>query len=171
MLALRTTPFPLSTEPILFPVPSRVLSRFFDDEDENLFMNTDSTFSDPFFHDLARTKRRRLTMDLIDNDKSYSFTTDLPGVKKGDLTIEIKDDKVLTISAERKESKQSPRKADGRGGAVQQYSSTYQRSIVLPDDAEVDPEKISAQLSDGVLTIDIPKTAKSSKSSKIVNIK
>jgi HSP20 family molecular chaperone IbpA len=161
-----TAPSPtMAVESSLFPAPSRILSRLLEDD----FQSFDPMFVDPFSTGLDASIRR-MNVGLLDNDKSYCFTADLPGIKKSDVTIEIKDDKVLTVSAERKESRQSARKGDGRG-STQEYTRTYQRSIVLPDDAEVNPDKILAELADGVLTIDIPKTTKSPTSSKIVKIK
>ena len=163
-----STPLPsVAAESSLFPMTSRVpLSQLFDDD---FFLSRDPMFLDPFSKDLS-TATRRISIGLIDNDKSYSFTADLPGVKKSDIVIEIKDGTILTISAERKELKQSSRKEMGRS-STHEYSSKFFRSIVLPDDAEVDSEKISAEFVDGVLTLDIPKTTKSPSLSKTVKIK
>jgi HSP20 family protein len=84
----------------------------------------------------------------------FVLKVDLPGIKKEDIKLEVSDN-ILTISGERKEEKEEKEAQYYRREIV--YGSFY-RSIQLPPN--VDPEKITAKLENGVLTIEIPKTEK-----------
>ncbi len=82
----------------------------------------------------------------------YVFKVDVPGVKKEDLKIEVSDN-VLSISGERKQETEEKEAQYYRREILYGF---FQRSIQLP--TNVDADKISARLEDGVLTIEIPKT-------------
>ena len=74
---------------------------------------------------------------------------DLPGVKRDDVDIELSD-RQLTVSGEIKEKERTGilRRRTRRVGE-------FHYSVTLP--AEVDAEKVSAHLDDGVLTVRVPK--------------
>lgn len=84
----------------------------------------------------------------------YILKVDVPGVKKEDLKLEVSDN-VLTIHGERKEEKEEKEAQYYRREIL--YGS-FQRSVQLP--SNVEPDKISAKLENGVLSIEIPKTEK-----------
>ncbi len=90
-------------------------------------------------------------VDIYEDDDSFVVNAELPGVKKEDITIDLKD-RVLTIRGERtfdneiKEDKYFRR---------ERFSGKFQRSFSLP--ASVDPNKIKAEYKDGVLNVRIPK--------------
>jgi HSP20 family protein len=76
---------------------------------------------------------------------------DLPGLKRDDVEIELKDN-VLTISGERRT--ESEQKVDGYY-RVERATGGFSRSLTLPEG--IDPEGIAADFSDGVLEVRIPK--------------
>jgi HSP20 family molecular chaperone IbpA len=78
-----------------------------------------------------------------DND-NVMYQLDLPGIKASDAKVEIRNG-VLSVQAERK---------DGNN-----YSKYAQHFLVKESD--VDSEKINASMTDGVLTITIPKKEES----------
>jgi HSP20 family protein len=84
----------------------------------------------------------------------FVLRVDLPGIRKEDIKLEVSDN-ILTISGERKEEKEEKEAQYYRREIV--YGS-FHRSIQLPP--SVDPEKITAKLENGVLTVEIPKTEK-----------
>lgn len=86
-----------------------------------------------------------------EGDYAYHIELDLPGVKKEDISIH-NDDGVITISGERKFSKET-KKEDYYH--VESSYGKYQRSFTLPK--EVDAESIEANYTDGVLEVVIPK--------------
>ncbi len=85
----------------------------------------------------------------------YILDVDVPGVKKEDLKIEVSDN-VLTISGERKEEKDEK---DAQYHRREIVFGSFKRAIQLPTNIEAD--KISAKLENGVLHIEIPKSEKS----------
>lgn len=74
-------------------------------------------------------------------DKNIVFSIDMPGIKSADTKVEIRDG-VLSVNAERK---------IGETG-----SAKYSQHFLLKD-SDVQSENIHANLSDGVLTVTIPK--------------
>ena len=75
---------------------------------------------------------------------------DLPGVKKEDVHVDVEGG-VLTLSGERRQRHEERR--DGVYRSEQSYGSFF-RSIPLPED--VDGERITATLEDGVLEVIVP---------------
>jgi HSP20 family protein len=90
-------------------------------------------------------------MDLVEDDEHFVLRADLPGVREGDVNIELEDN-VLTISGERR-SEHEERKQGYR--RVERASGRFARSLTLPDG--VDPEGIDAHFENGVLEVRIPK--------------
>jgi HSP20 family protein len=93
-------------------------------------------------------------LELVDDDKSYRLTAELPGLQEQDVEISVAEG-VLSISGEKKE--EAERKDKGLLISERRYGS-FQRQIQLP--ADVDPEKIKAQFKDGVLTVTLAKDEK-----------
>lgn len=88
--------------------------------------------------------------DVEETDDEFVVDVELPGVEKGDVDVAL-DGRRLTISAERKERE--------RVGVLRHRTrrvGTYRFDVLLP--AEVDDERIEANLTDGVLTVHVPKT-------------
>ena len=88
-----------------------------------------------------------VSLRLVDNDDCYEAHAALPGFTKKEVSLKVEDD-CLFISGERKEAKDD----------AFSFASTFSRSICLPEDVEV--EKVKASLSNGVLTVTLPKAAK-----------
>lgn len=88
--------------------------------------------------------------NLYDAGNALVLTAELPGLTDSDLAITLNQD-VLTVSGERK--------ADAPEGyaSYRQERAPYKfsRSYALP--AKVDPEKTSARLDNGVLTLVLEK--------------
>ncbi len=99
-----------------------------------------------------------------EDEDAYYVEVDLPGVKKEDIHIEVKDN-MLIISGERKFKKEEKDKGYVR---VESFFGKFERKFTLPPDA--DTEHIEAEVEDGVLKIKIPKI-KESKNVKKIEIK
>jgi HSP20 family protein len=91
--------------------------------------------------------------DLEETETSYIVEVELPGAKKDDVTVEFRDGE-LAISGEIRE-----REYTGRIRWKTRRSGRFDYLVTMPGDA--DPDKISASLADGVLTITVPKSEKS----------
>lgn len=92
----------------------------------------------------------RPAVDVHEDQQGITIDADLPGVSKDRLTIQVDRD-TLTIEGELAidmPAGMEPFRADVR-------SARYQRSFTLSK--ELDPEKIDAALTHGVLTLRIPK--------------
>ncbi len=100
-----------------------------------------------------RTHRWVPAMDLVESGESLVLRADLPGLKREDVEIEVKDN-VLTVSGERRT--ESEEKADGYF-RVERASGRFSRSLTLPEG--IDPDAITADFTDGVLEVRIPKPA------------
>lgn len=92
-------------------------------------------------------------VDIEEQDDAYRVTVELPGISKNDIEINLKDN-VLTITGEKKLDKQIEQQKIHQSERV--YGK-FQRCFRLPE--LVDQEKISAEFSNGVLNIIIPKLA------------
>ena len=99
----------------------------------------------------ARTHRWVPAMDLVEAEDKLILKADLPGMKRDDVEIEVKDS-VLTISGERR-SEQKER-AEGYY-RVERAFGRFSRSLTLPEGTDADA--IAADFTDGVLEVRIPK--------------
>jgi len=87
--------------------------------------------------------------DLSETDDAYLVEVDLPGVKRDDIDIELHG-KLLDVTGELKEKE--------REGLLRHRTRRVGRfhyRVQLPD--AVDADKVEAALSDGVLTVTVPK--------------
>jgi len=89
-------------------------------------------------------------IEVLQNNGHFTVKTDLPGLSKDDVRVEVTDD-FLTISGERKEKKEEKR--EGFYRSERSYGSFY-RQIPLPQGAKT--ENASATFQNGVLEITIP---------------
>jgi HSP20 family protein len=94
-------------------------------------------------------------MDVADDDSEYTVTVEIPGVKKGDLTVEVHDG-VLTIRGEKRDERSEEGK---QRRYVERRFGTFSRAFTLPTDA--DAEHVHAAFEEGVLTIRIRKVEES----------
>ena len=88
-----------------------------------------------------------LPVDIQEEDEEYIMTADLPGVEKDEINI-TGDESSVEISAESEaEMKEENEKYIRR----ERRSRTFRRTVAWPQ--PVDPETISAEYDEGVLTI------------------
>jgi HSP20 family protein len=101
----------------------------------------------------SRVRRWVPAMDLVETDDHLVLRADLPGMKRDDVEIEIKDG-ALTVSGERKAEHEE--NAEGYYRVERAYGR-FSRSLTLPDGIE--PDAVEASFADGVLEVRIPKPA------------
>ena len=111
---------------------------------------------DRFFNDFGMNFREsdtiwRPTVDLSETENGYEVKAELPGMKKEDINVELKDH-VLTLTGEKKHEEKDEKKNYHR---IERTYGKFQRSFRLP--TEVKNDEIKARYRNGVLTIDIPK--------------
>ena len=100
-----------------------------------------------------------------EGEYAYHVDADLPGVKKEDIKIDVKDN-VITISGERNHKEEVNEKDYHR---VETSFGKFERSFTLPKGA--DSENITASNKDGVLEVVIPKLKSETKKSKKIKVK
>lgn len=105
------------------------------------------------------------SVNTREGEYAYHIEVDLPGVKKDDINVDIKDD-ILTISGERKTKKEVKEKEYYK---MESSYGKFQRSFTLPDNTDI--ENIEANSKDGVLEVVIPKMERSKKETKKIKIK
>ena len=99
-------------------------------------------------------------INVTESDKDYTVELAAPGLKKEDFKVNINDDGNLVIKMEQKQEQKEEDKS--RHYLRREFSySKYEQTLILPDDVE--KEQISAKVDNGVLTIDLPKTAAAQK--------
>jgi HSP20 family protein len=90
-------------------------------------------------------------VDVFEDEEGLVLRTELPGVKREDVEIELADN-VLTLKGERKLESQPEGRRYHR---VERAHGSFVRQFQLP--TNVDGTQIEAQLLDGVLTVKLPK--------------
>lgn len=124
---------------------------------ENLF---DDFFSDPF-EMMVPTRnalygkhgKNLMKTDVRETENSYELDIDLPGFKKDEVNVELKDG-YLTISAAKGLDKDQE---DKKGKYIRQerYAGACSRSFFVGE--AVKPEEVSAKYEDGILKLSVPK--------------
>ncbi|MFO8111342.1 MAG: Hsp20/alpha crystallin family protein [Desulfosalsimonadaceae bacterium] len=99
----------------------------------------------------------RPVVDTYEKDNAIVVNAELPGVKKEDISIDVKNN-MLTISGERKDEENIHEDDYYRN---ERFYGRFQRSFTLPDN--VDADKVDATYKDGVLEVKIPKTEDSAR--------
>lgn len=123
---------------------------------ENLF---DDFFDDSFGMMNARSPlygkhaRNLMKTDIRETDTNYELAIDLPGFKKDEIHIELKNG-YLTISAAKGVDKDEQDKA-GKYIRQERYAGACSRSFFVGE--AVKPEEVSAKYEDGILKLSVPK--------------
>lgn len=104
-------------------------------------------------------------VDVSENEKAYEIEAEIPGVDEKDVSVSVTDGRLVLRGekkTEREEKKKDYHMKERSYGA-------FERSFRLPEDVEVD--KISADFSNGVLNIIVPKSAKAKSKERKIAIK
>lgn len=90
--------------------------------------------------------------EVKETKESFIFKADVPGIKEPDIEVNVVGNR-LTISGKRDAEKEE------KGETFYAYERSYgsfTRTFTLPD--QTDPEHVTAQLSNGELTVIVPKS-------------
>ncbi len=122
---------------------------------DNLMDDWMDDFGRDFFQ-MGRPDRRPaqvMKTDVTERDNGYDVAIDLPGFKKEDIEVELKDG-YLTVKAEKDEN-QEEKNTEGKVIRRERYTGRMQRSFYVGK--LVKQEDIHAKFENGVLALDIPK--------------
>lgn len=89
------------------------------------------------------------SLDIEETEAGYRVTAELPGLAKDDVEITLEDG-VLSLRGEKQGEKREGRTFSER------WFGRFERRVALPD---VDEAAAKADFHDGLLTIDLPKSA------------
>ncbi len=103
-------------------------------------------------------------VDIYEDDQKLSFKVEVPGIDEKDIRVEIENN-MLTVRGERKFEKDIKEENFRR---MERHYGAFSRSFTLP--STVDPEKIEANYTHGVLAIQMPKVAGSRPKQIKVNV-
>jgi len=93
-------------------------------------------------------------VDVFERDNRLVTRVDLPGMKKEDMAVEVRDGH-LALSGERRDEKQEKKGNFYR--SEREYGSFY-RAVSLPEGVKI--EDVKATFSDGVLEVSVPLPAR-----------
>lgn len=105
--------------------------------------------------------RGRTPWEIREGENEYKMRFDMPGMTKEDVKVWV-EEKMLVVKAE-KATKKKPNGNSNNGGLIEddyedwsaKSYGRYSSRIALPENVQF--EKISAEVKDGVLYITIPK--------------
>ena len=108
-----------------------------------------SIFNDFFDNDwMVKANATAPAINVIESDKDYKVEVAAPGMTKEDFNIHLSEDNELVISMEKKNETKEEDKGNKKYLRREFSYSKFQQALILPDDANV---------TDGVLTIELPK--------------
>ena len=138
---------------------------------ENLF---DDFFNDPFGMMASQGEsplfgkhaKNMMKTDVRETESAYELDIDLPGFKKDEVSIDLKNG-CLTIQAAKGLDKSE---SDKKGKYIRQerYAGACSRSFYVGEDVE--PSEISGKFEDGILKLSIPKAEKKLPKSSSITI-
>jgi len=97
----------------------------------------------------------QLTVDVYRTDDDVVIKSTIAGVTPDDIDVSITNDMVTIRGKRMPDEKISPSSYDYQ----ELYWGPFSRTIILPE--EIDAEKASASMKNGILTLRLPKMAKS----------
>ncbi|MBL7975190.1 MAG: Hsp20/alpha crystallin family protein [Candidatus Kapabacteria bacterium] len=118
--------------------------RMFNDIDRGGVVFNRSNFTQPVL-----TPR----VDVAEDKSNFYINAELAGMSKEDVKIAVNEDRVLTISGEKKQEEKTEDKNYFR---VERRYGNFSRSFNIPE--TVDVANIAAKFENGVLHLTLPKT-------------
>ena len=90
-------------------------------------------------------------INVVENADDYTLTAEVPGMKEGDINVEIEDG-TLTLTGRQEEQKETEEK----NYRIREFQSrSFARSFRLGDGINAD--RVSARIRNGILTVALPR--------------
>lgn len=148
---------------------------------ENLRRQVDRLFEDfdrgwhlPFSRsgfDIEPFWRRELSLsgmpavDIVEKEDAFEISAELPSMDEQNIEVKLSNGN-LTIKGEKKDEREEKKKDYYLS---ERHYGSFQRTFGLPEG--VDPERIEAHFSKGVLTLHLPKKPEARQAEKTIQIK
>ena len=113
----------------------------------------DDLFDSMIYKTLERSRDWTPEVSVLENDKLYTVTLDIPGVEKKDVNIEVEGSSLI-VSGKREETNEK----DMSLYYSQTRHGNFSRTFNLPE--EINVEKINAKYKNGTLMLTLPKMEK-----------
>ena len=108
-------------------------------------------------------------INVIERENEYCVEIAAPGMRKDDFNVHLDEDGNLVVSLEKKEEN-NEEKQNGHYLRREFSYSQFRQVMILPDD--VDHDKISAHVENGVLTVELmKKSQEAAREAKKIEIK
>ena len=130
-------------------LPSIFSENLFDDFFDNTFDKSFFGGANPLY---GKHAKNLMKTDVKENETSYKLAIDLPGFKKDEVSVELKDG-YLTVSAAKGLDKDDEYK-DGRFFRQGRYTGACTRSFYV---VVIRPEDVKCKYEFGVLKLTLPK--------------
>ena len=133
----------------------------------------ESFFGDTILSPSTRAFSRLPAVDIRETEKSYVLDMELPGYDEKDIEIHI-DGSSLSIASRQEETRDAKddKKDSGNDGTWilrERRVNTFSRSFKLPENAN--PEEVSAEFKNGILSMEIKKRNEAKKRTIHINAK
>ena len=127
-----------------------LFDEFFDDDFPMIPMRS---IRNPLY---GKNAKNLMKTDVRETDDTYELDVDLPGFKKDEVQLDLKDG-YLTISAAKGLDKDQE---DKKGKYIRQerYAGACSRSFFVGE--EIEPRDVSSKFEDGILRVSLPKQVK-----------
>jgi|UniRef100_UPI0040277ADD HSP20 family protein len=128
-----------------------------------LAKRNDNNWMSNFFNDffdtdmMPRMNATAPAVNVKETDKGYVMEIAAPGLKKEYCRVSLDNEGNLNLKIEDKFEHKEENKKEHYLRREFNYSN-YEQTYVLPED--VDKEKISAKVENGILTVELPKVSK-----------
>lgn len=125
------------------------------------------TMLDDFFTGFPTTRQESDWMpraDIYEAENKYVMELDLPGLKREDVQVTCAGD-ILKISGKREQEREVNTENIHR---MERVHGTFTRQFTIP--GEVNPDQIKANMKDGVLKVEMPKTNQGRSQEKKISI-
>jgi HSP20 family protein len=140
------------------------IDRLMDEFDRGLFPSRWMEMT-PFSKLTSEIRGLVPAVDVVDEEKAYRVTAELPGLSDKDIEV-TKDGDLLTIKGEKREEREEK---DKGYFLSERHFGAVERSLRLPEG--IDDTKIEAKFENGVLTVILPKTPEAVSKPKKIAIK
>ena len=134
-------------------LPSIFSENLFDELFDEAFEKRFWGGRDPLY---GKNARNLMKTDVAEGDDCYKVAIDLPGFRKDDLKVDLKNG-YLTVTATKGLDKEQ-KNEDGRYIRRERYAGSCSRSFYVGD--QVKQEEIRAKFEDGILKLIVPKEDK-----------
>jgi HSP20 family protein len=94
-------------------------------------------------------------IELYEKDGDYVIEAQVPGFKRDEIEIDCAENRVTISGSSERQSVEEQLKGRVHYSEIQRRD--FSRTIALP--VEIDPDKVTAKLQDGLLTIVLPSTS------------